>query len=109
MLGLEWLLVTRAQLDHARHVGFVEGGQDRRGLLGLDQALGDPLPEPAHPLAGLAGADLARVRPGGRTAVGRLAGGGWIASPSGARAGSGPAGCDTAGRGDSRKLRRPLW
>ena len=60
MLLLERLLVAGAQVDHPRHVGFVEGGQDRGGLLGLDQALGDLLAEPAHALAGLA-------RPAGRT------------------------------------------
>ena len=54
VLLLERLLVAGAQVHDPRHVGFVEGGQDRGGLLGLDQALGDALAEAAHPLAGLA-------------------------------------------------------
>ena len=52
---LERLLVEGAQLDHPRHVGFVEGGEDRGGLLDLDQPLGDALAQAAHALAGFAG------------------------------------------------------
>ncbi len=39
VLLLKSLLVLVAQRHDARHVGFVEGRQDRRGLLGLDQSL----------------------------------------------------------------------
>ena len=62
VLRLEQLLVARAEVDHAGHVGLVEGGQDRGGLLGLDQALGDPLAEAAHPLPRLAVGRRARGR-----------------------------------------------
>ena len=54
VLLLKRLLVLGAQVHHPRHVGFVEGRQDRGGLLGLDQALGDLLAEAAHALAGFA-------------------------------------------------------
>ena len=62
-------LYCGAQLHDARHVGFVEGGQDRGGLLGFDQALGDPLAQAAHALAGLAGTG----RWGGRRGLGAAA------------------------------------
>ena len=52
VLRLKRLFVVGPQLDHSRHVGFVEGGQDRGGLLDFDQALGDFLAEPAHALTG---------------------------------------------------------
>ena len=68
-LFLEGLLVAGAQLDDARHVGLVEGGEDRGGLLDFDQALGDALAKPAHALAGFAPsgpAVRARHRPCGR-------------------------------------------
>src|SRR6185436_9189325 len=45
---LEALLVARAQLEHAAHVDLVEGREDRRGLLRLDEALGDALADAAH-------------------------------------------------------------
>ena len=71
VLRLEGVLVLRAQVHDPRHVGFVEGRQDRGGLLGLDQPLGDLLADAAHPLAGLARRPPARRRgagPGGGTA-----------------------------------------
>ncbi len=70
VLLLKRLLVLSTQVHHPRHVGFVEGGQDRGGLLGFDQALGDLLAEPAHALASFSrppswSSSLARPGPAG--------------------------------------------
>ena len=81
MLLLERVLVPGPQVHDARHVGLVEGGQDGGGLLGLDQPLGDPLADAAHPLAGLAGPR--RRRRAGRAAPGRVPRGGAGASGAG--------------------------
>src|SRR5690606_22246633 len=81
---LERLLVFFAQLHDGGHVHLVEGGEDGRGLLGADQALGDALADLAH--RHLANAGGVEVDGHG---LGRCSGGGWR------RAG--------AGRGDGRR------
>ena len=48
VLLLEALLVSVAQLDHRLHVDFVERGQDGRGRLRLNEALGDALAQARH-------------------------------------------------------------
>jgi hypothetical protein len=48
VLLLEALLVFLAHLHHRRHVHFVERGEDRRGGLRHDQALGDALAQARH-------------------------------------------------------------
>ena len=48
VLLLELLLVAVAQLDHRRHVDFVERGEDGGGGLRLHQALGDALAQARH-------------------------------------------------------------
>ncbi len=85
VLLLERLLVLGAQLDDPRHVGFVEGREDRGGLLDLDQALGDPLAEPAHALAGFSRAVWpARHGAAGAAAPARL---GWAGAAAGVAGG----------------------
>ena len=56
VLLLERLFVLGAQVHDPRHVGLVEGREDRGGVLDFDQALGNLLAEPAHALAGFASA-----------------------------------------------------
>ena len=48
VLLLEALLVAVAQLDHRRHVHFVERGEDRGGRLRLHEPLGDALAQARH-------------------------------------------------------------
>ena len=48
MLLLEQILVAGAGVDHRRHVDVVVGGEQRRGVLRLLEALGDGLPKPGH-------------------------------------------------------------
>jgi hypothetical protein len=48
VLLLEALLVAVAQIDYRLHVDFVEGGEDRRLVLRLHQALRDARPQPGH-------------------------------------------------------------
>ena len=48
VLLLELLAVLLAQAHHLRHVDLVEGREDRGGVLGLEQALGDALAQRRH-------------------------------------------------------------
>ena len=82
---LKRFLVLGPQVHDPRHVGLVEGRQDRGGLLGLDQPLGDPLADAAHPLPGLArpAAPAARARRGPAAAAARCGRG--AAAPPAAR------------------------
>ena len=51
---LEGVLVLAAQGADSGEIGLVEGRQDRGGVLGRDQPLGDALADAAQPLACLA-------------------------------------------------------
>ena len=51
VLLFEFLFEAFAQGHGRGHVDFIEGGQDRGGVLGLDQALGDALAQGGHALA----------------------------------------------------------
>src|SRR5260221_9254018 len=68
VLLLEALLVVLAKRHHRTHVYFIEGGEDRRGGLRLDQPLRDALAQPRHRHALLRapGKQLVDVDRGGR-------------------------------------------
>src|SRR5690606_21357238 len=63
---LERLAVLLAQRDHVRHVDLVERGEQGRGVLGVDEALGDRAPERAHAYALLLARTGGDRRGGGR-------------------------------------------
>jgi len=82
VLLLEAVLVAVAQLHHRRHVEFVEGGEDGRCLLRLNQAFGDAGAQAGHryallgAVAGQGGFDRRGNRGGGRGRLDALIQGG---------------------------------